>query len=82
MVMDYVNGLVVVLKHYQTLLAMTNTVEGQLESMVRRYIGCIKNASTLDQALAVMKDYEGYGDVGSREEYARAILQSNSKLLS
>lgn len=64
-----------------------NTIEGQLEFMVsemsaRGTLDAFKNASTLDQALAVMKDYEGYGEVGSREEYARAIFQSNGNNLA
>lgn len=63
------------------------TAEGQIAFMnyemgQRGSNAAFNSASTVDDALLVMKKYEGYGEVGQREDYARQIFQNQGKGLA
>lgn len=60
------------------------TAEGQIAFMnhemgQRGSNSAFNNAGSVDDALKVMKEYEGYGEVGNRENYARQIFQNQGK---
>lgn len=60
------------------------TAEGQIAFMnyemgQRGSNNDFNNAKSLDDALLVMKHYEGYGEIGQRENYARQIFQNQGK---
>jgi murein DD-endopeptidase MepM/ murein hydrolase activator NlpD len=63
------------------------SAEGQISFMnyemgQRGSNSAFNNAGSLDAALQVMKAYEGYGEIGQREEYAKQIFQNQGKGLS
>ena len=63
------------------------TAEGQIAFMnyemgQRGSNTAFNNAKSLDDALLVMKKYEGYGEIGQREDYARQIFQNQGKGLA
>lgn len=56
-----------------------SSIDGQIAFMVdemgkRGSLDSFASAGDLTAALAVMKDYEGYGEAGSRDEYAAEIF--------
>lgn len=60
------------------------TAEGQIAFMnyemgQRGTNASFNNANSLDDALKVMRDYEGYGEIGNRENYARQIFQNQGR---
>ena len=60
------------------------TAEGQIAFMnyemgQRGSNNDFNNAQSVDDALKVMQHYEGYGEVGNREEYARQIFQNQGR---
>lgn len=60
------------------------TAEGQIAFMnyemgQRGSNAAFNSAQTVDDALLVMKKYEGYGIVGNRDTYARQIFQNQGK---
>lgn len=63
------------------------SAEGQISFMnyemsQRGSNSAFNNAGSLDAALQVMKAYEGYGEIGQREEYAKQIFQNQGKGLA
>ena len=63
------------------------TVEGQVAFMnyemgQRGSNAAFNSADSVDAACQVMKDYEGYGEIGNREVYAQQIFQNQGKGLT
>ena len=60
------------------------TAEGQIAFMnyemgQRGSNAAFNSAGSVDEALSVMQQYEGYGEVGNRDNYARQIFQNQGR---